>query len=352
MADVYRVFGSELSPYSVKVRSYFRYKGIPHEWIVRTVQNQAEFERHAKLPLIPLVVAPGGAAMQDSTPIIERLEAAYPEPSIHPTHPVAAFVSALLEEYGDEWGNKPMFHYRWFYEPDQESAAARIASSMNPEASGELLEGIRAAVKGRMIPRLSFVGSSPDTKERIEASFLRQLDLLERHLARRQFLFGGRPAFGDFGLFAQLYECSTDPTPGAILRTRAPRVMAWIERMLDPGATTERMRDPQATTERIRDPGVATGDWESWDALEPTLLPLLRDEVAAVFLPWTAANARALAAGAKEFAVELDGAPFTQETQTYHAKSLGALRERYAAVRERAALDALLERAGCRAWLA
>ena len=35
MADVYRIFGSELSPYSVKVRSYFRYKRIPHEWIVR-----------------------------------------------------------------------------------------------------------------------------------------------------------------------------------------------------------------------------------------------------------------------------------------------------------------------------
>ena len=75
MADVYRIFGAELSPYSVKVRSYFRYKRIPHEWVVRTVQNQAEFDRHAKLPLIPLVIAPDGTAMQDSTPIIERMEA-------------------------------------------------------------------------------------------------------------------------------------------------------------------------------------------------------------------------------------------------------------------------------------
>ena len=31
----YRIFGAEISPYSVKVRSYFRYKGIEHEWIVR-----------------------------------------------------------------------------------------------------------------------------------------------------------------------------------------------------------------------------------------------------------------------------------------------------------------------------
>jgi glutathione S-transferase len=330
MAGTYRIFGSELSPYSVKVRSYFRYKGIPHEWLPRTVQNQAEFDRHAKLPLIPLVIAPDGTSMQDSTPIIERMEAQFPEPSIHPPEAVTAFVSALLEEYGDEWGNKPMFHYRWFYEADQESGAERIAASMNPEATGELLAGIREAVKGRMIPRLKFVGSSPATKDQIEASFLRQLAHLERHLERRPFLFGGRPGFGDFGLYAQLYECSTDPTPGAIIRARAPRVLGWIERMLAPQAS---------------------GDWEPWRALEPTLLPLLRDEVAGVFFPWTVANARALAAGEKEFTLELGGKPFTQETQKYHAKSLAALRARYAAVTDHGALDPLLERAGCRSWL-
>jgi len=330
MADVYRIFGAELSPYSVKVRSYFRYKRIPHEWVVRTVQNQAEFDRHAKLPLIPLVLAPDGTAMQDSTPIIERMEALHPEPSIHPPDPALAFISALIEEYADEWGNKPMFHYRWFYEADQESGAERLASGMNPEATGELLAGIRAAVKGRMIPRLAFVGSSAATKDQIEGSFIRQVEIVDRHLARRPFLFGGRPALGDFGLFAQLYECFTDPTPGAIIRARAPHVVAWVERMLDPAAT---------------------GGWERWDDLEATLLPLLRDEIAAVFFPWSAANARALSAGQKEFTVELDGKPFTQETQKYHAKSLAALRARYGAVPDRSTLDPILERAGCRTWL-
>jgi glutathione S-transferase len=330
MADVYRIFGAELSPYSVKVRSYFRYKRIPHEWIVRTVQNQAEFDRHAKLPLIPLVIAPDGTAMQDSTPIIERMEALHPELSIHPDDPALAFLSALIEEYADEWGNKPMFHYRWFYEADQESGAERIAASMNPDATGELLAGIRAAVKGRMVPRLAFVGSSPATKDQIEGSFHRQVEIFERHLDGRAFLFGGRPAFGDFGLYAQLYECFTDPTPGAIIRARAPRVVAWIERMLDP---------------------VASGGWERLSDLEPTLRPLLHDEIAAVFFPWSAANARALAAGDKEFTVELGGKPFRQETQKYHAKSLAALRARYAAVADRSALDPVLERASCRTWL-
>ncbi len=326
MADVYRIFGAELSPYSVKVRSYFRYKGIPHEWILRGTSNQAEFDTHAKLPLIPLVLAPDGTAMQDSTPIIERMEAAFPEPSIHPDDPVAAFVSALIEEYGDEWGNKPMFHYRWFYEPDQVSGAERIARGMNPDLADDLLPNVVEMVKARMIPRLKFVGSSPETKDQIEGSFRRQVAILEAHLAERPYLFGARPAFGDFGLWAQLYECWTDPTPGAIIRAEAPRTQAWIERMLSPRRE---------------------GDWEPWARLEPTLLPLLRDEVGAVFLPWTIANATALAAGDKEFSLVLGGKPFSQETQKYHARSLAALRRRFASVSSHAQLVDVLARAGC-----
>jgi len=330
VSDVYRIFGNELSPYSVKVRSYLRYKGIPHEWVARTVANQAEFERLAKLPLIPLVVAPDGSVLQDSTPIIETLEARHPEPSIVPPDPAPAFLSALLEEYADEWGNKPMFHYRWFREVDQQSGAERIARSMNPDLAPDVLPTVIEAVKARMVPRLRLVGSTPETAERIEGSFRRQIAILERHLAARPYCFGGRPALGDFGLWGQLYQLSTDPTPGAIVRAEAPAVVAWIDRMLAPRAA---------------------GEWEPWEALEATLLPLLRDEVGAVFLPWTLANARAVEAGEKTFTVTLDGAPFTQEPQRYHAKSLGVLRRRYAAVADRTRLDAILERAGCLAAL-
>ena len=159
MADVYRIFGSELSPYSVKVRSYFRYKKIPHQWVVRDSTNQDEFQRHAKLPLIPLVIAADGRALQDSTPIIEQLERVHPEPSIHPADPALAFLSALIEEYADEWGNKPMFHYRWRYEADQDSAAERLARSMMPGLGENEIAGAAAMVKGRMVPRLTFVGS-------------------------------------------------------------------------------------------------------------------------------------------------------------------------------------------------
>jgi glutathione S-transferase len=330
MPDHYRIFGNELSPYSVKVRSYLRYKQIPHDWIVRTPAVEEEFSRYAKLPLVPLVVTPDGRGLQDSTPIIEQLEAVFPSPSIHHPDPAVAFLSALIEEYADEWGNKPMFHYRWFYPADQDSAGERLARSMMPDMPEDQVAGGAAMIKQRMIPRLRFVGSTEATKGPIEASYRRQLAILERHLATRTYLFGARPAFGDFGLYAQLYQLSTDPTPAALMRGSAPHVARWIQEMLGPRGE---------------------GDFEPWTSLAPTLTPLLRDEIGAVFLPWSAANAQALAAGEKEFTVELNGVAFTQETQKYHAKSLAALRARYAAVEKKSALDPILEEAGCLEWL-
>jgi len=331
MSNPYRIFGAELSPYSVKVRSYFRYKQIPHEWVVRHVGNMTEFQQHAKLPLIPLVLAPDGQAAQDSTPIIETLERVFPTPSIHPPDPASAFLSALIEEYADEWGNKPMFHYRWYYEADQTSAADRLARDNLPGATEDAIAKTAASIRERMVPRLRFVGSSPETKDVIEHSFQRQLAILDPHLATRPYLFGGRPVLADFGLAMQLYECSTDPTPSKIMTTSAPHVLTWIQRMLNP---------------------TNDGDLEPWKALAPTLEPLLTQEVAGIFLPWSTANAKALAAGERTLSVELNGVPFTQDTQKYHAKSLGALCARYAAMSDTSTLDPILERTGCRKWLA
>jgi len=326
----YRIFGIELSPYSVKVRSYFRYKRIPHEWVVRQLGNMKEFQHYAKLPLIPLVITPEGVGLQDSTPILEEMERRFPEPSIEPRDSALGFLSALIEEYADEWGNKPMFHFRWWYEPDQKSAAERIALANLPGAPDDAVQKLASQLEQRMVLRLRFVGSNAETKEQIEASFRRQLALLEPHFSARPYLFGARPCLADFGLFAQLYECSIDPTPGALLRETAPCVAAWIERMLAP---------------------TALGDFEPWSALARTLEPLLAQEVAGLFLPWSTANAKALAAGDAEFEVQLEGRPFRQQTQKYHARSLSVLRDRYAGLTERCALDAVLERTGCLSWL-
>ncbi len=330
MSSEYRIHGVEISPYSVKVRSYFRYKGIPHRWIPRNQDAAGEYQKYVKLPLVPLVVTPDDEGIQDSTPIIERVDALHPEPSIHPADPVAQFVSVLLEEFGDEWGNKWMFHYRWAREVDQLSCAGRIARSMMPAADeAQLASGI-AMVRERMVNRVSFVGSNPGTAPQIEDSFRETLALLEPHFANRAYLFGKRPAFADFAMWGQLYNAWTDPTPGAIINATAPNMLAWIHRMLWPRAE---------------------GDFEPWSNLAPTLIPLLERQVGRLFMPWSVANAAAIANGREEFSVELGGRTWTQKPQKYHAKSLAALREKYHALGEHRALDAILETSGCLAGL-
>ncbi len=330
MAEHYRIYGVEMSPYSVKVRSYFRYKAIPHKWIPRNQDTQGEYPKYAKLPIVPLVVTPQNEGIQDSTPIIDHVDAIHPQPSIHPGDPIAAFVSVLLEEFGDEWGNKWMFHYRWAREVDQLACAGRIARSMMQIADEKQLAGAIAQVRERMINRVWFVGSNPQTAPQIEESFCATLALLESHLSNRAYLFGARPAYGDFAMWGQIYNAWTDPTPGAIVESRAPNVLAWVHRMLWPRAE---------------------GDFEPWASLEPTLMPLLKSQVGALFMPWTVANAAALASGGEEFSVELAGRTWTQKPQKYHAKSLGVLRQKYAALNDRRAIDAVLERADCLAGL-
>jgi glutathione S-transferase len=330
MSNETRIFGAELSPYSVKVRSYFRYKQIPHEWIVRSPASQAEYQKYARLPLIPVVVTPEDEALQDSTPILEAMEKRFPQPSIHPSDPTLAFLSALLEEFGDEWGNKWMFHLRWAREADQNSAAERLAAMMiAPDASAQQLAGAAQMVKSRMVDRVWFVGSNEQTAPQIEQSFRDATSILEAHLSGRPYVFGARPAFADFGLWGQIYNAWTDPTASGIVE-QAPAVLAWVKRMLEPKAE---------------------GDFEARSALEPTLLPLLEQQVGALFLPWSDANARALAAGEEEFTVKLASGTWTQKPQKYHARSLQALRKRYSAVESRGELDPILEKTGCKRWL-
>ncbi len=331
MTGTYRLFGSELSPYSVKVRAYLRYKGLPHDWIIRSAEREAEFSQYATLPLVPLVVTPEGEGLQDSTPIMDVLEARHPEPPLQPQDAVLAFLSTLIEDYADEWGNKWMFHYRWTYEEDQRSAAQRICQHAMPGLEDAQRAEMEEMIRARMTQRRFFVGSSETTRELIEGSFRRMLSILERHLETRPYLFGARPALGDFGLYGQLSQLRSDPTPGAFISANCPKVNGYIERMHAP---------------------VATGPFEAMEALLPGLTPLVAEEIAGCFLPWADANARALAAGEEHFAVTLDDGLFEQQPQKYHAKSLKVLRQKYQAVADAPGLAPVLDECGVTRWLA
>jgi len=253
----------------------------------------------------------------------------FPEPSIHPDDPTLSFLSALIEEHGDEWGNKIMYHHRWYTDMDQVTTAHVLARDMLPDADGEAVEGLAKKVRDRMSGRGAFVGSSDETAPLISGYLDGLLEILEPHLENRLYLFGDRPAFADFGLGLQVYEAALDQSAGAIIRARTPNVLQWVYRMTDPRND---------------------GPFEDWPSLQQTLEPLLVN-VGTYFLPWSAANAEALAAKAETFSVELNGESYVQPPQKYHARSLSVLRERYAANAGNSELNRILEETGCLPYL-
>ena len=335
MSEQYLIYGAELSPYSVKIRAYFRYKEIPHKWIIRDQKSNVEYKKFAKLPIVPLVVTPEKTGLQDSTPIIKLLEQEYQNNSVSPPETHTAFVARILEEYADEWLNKAMFHYRWRYEDDQISASKRFVGLMIPVWANKipllnrvLKRKLAATIRKRMISRLWVVGSNKNTESQIEQSLNIFLHLSEQHLQDRPYFFGFRPSIADFGIWGQVYNMWTDPTVGQVIESSHPETLKWIKRMLHPKSE---------------------GEFEPWESLEATLMPILKKELADVFMPWLEANNKALATGEKELSVKIKGKDFTHSVgspQKYHAKSFAMLLEEYNDIPDKTKLDAVLQKAG------
>ncbi|MDH4384999.1 MAG: glutathione S-transferase family protein [Caulobacter sp.] len=325
------LLGAPGSPYTRKMVAVLRYRRIPYRLFYRG-REPADYPR-AKVPLLPTFFLPdaGGTlqAVTDSTPLIQRFDAQYPDRRIRPENPVIAFLDALIEDYGDEWLTKAMFHYRWAHARDAEFAG-RLLPTWGPVPLDEdTLPAMAKMISDRQIGRLRYVGSNPETGPVIEASYVRLLDALEQHLARHPFLLGGAPGAGDFALYGQLTQLAgVDPTPLAIAQDRGPRIMGWIGMLEDlSGLEPGPMFDPAN--------------------LPPTLMALLA-EMGRVYPPLLLANAQAIAAGAQSLDTVIDGQAWSQQAFPYQAKCLKWLREERAALSDagRSQADSILAGTG------
>jgi glutathione S-transferase len=326
MSAPYRLLGADLSPYTAKIRACLRYKGIEHTYVRRSAATEAEFQRHARLPLLPILIGSDDFSIQDSTPMLATLEERHPSPPAVPNDAGLAFLALLLEEYADEWAYKIMFRARWSQPDAAAELGRRIAADVLAEDAGDDRDASAQAFAERMTLRLGTVGATDANGAVLDASFVRLLRLLDGHLGQHVFLLGGRPSAGDFALAAQLGQMLGERATGALVRREGPHVAAWIEMTLDA---------PKAA-----------GDWASFDDVAPTLMPFLVQEVAGTFLAWSRANAEAMRENAEEFSVDLDGGTWTQEPQKYPAKTLGELRRKRQELGSHARLDALLGEAG------
>jgi glutathione S-transferase len=331
-----RLLGVGASPYTRKLRAALRYRRIPYRFVIAGSREAAALPR-PPLPLMPGLVLPGpdgepAEALSDTTPILDRLEVELPERALRPRDPALRWVDALLEDYGDEWLSKCMFHYRWAHAADTKKASEYMPFAQQMTMSGATARPFQKGVAERQISRIGVVGSNATTAPVIEASWARFLRVFDARIQRHPYLLGDRPGAGDFACYGQMTMLViTDPTPMAVALETSPRAYAWTERLEDLSGL-----EPEED------------DWIDLAANDPSLHDLL-SEIGRVHAPFMVANAEAVERGAECVECEIDGQPWVQEPFVYQAKCLRWLRERFAALSkpERARVEGVLAGTGC-----
>lgn len=263
------LYGWHLSYFTGKALCYLRYKQVPFELkAVNLFTLMHRIKRETGASVMPVLVTPQGQWIQDTSRIIDHVEAIAPGASVHPTDPVQRFASYLMEAWGDEWWIPMAMHTRWTY-PENYALFER-------EAGDALLPGFPRAAKNRAVGfvaarlrgMLPAVGVRPEQFKLMDDWMDDMLDHLDQHFARHRFLFGNRPMLGDFGLVGSLYaHLGRDPWPARELVALRPHLRAWIDRMTHPE------REPA-------DPDEPLGP----DPVPETLLPVYR-AIAREFVP-------------------------------------------------------------------
>ena len=269
--DTYILWGAPASLYTGKARSYLIKKRIPYrEFFPSHPVYQAKIAPALGFFVVPVLEAPDGSIIQDTSDIIEHLEEKFPEPCLNPSTPVQRTVASLIGAFGSEGMLKVAMHYRWSYLADQEkflrAEFGRGASATRNLADRDAVAAPFMQAMQAYLPRL---GVTMETIPAIERSYEELLDILDAHFMMHPYILGGRPSDADFGLIAPLFaHLARDPYPSTLMKNRAPNVFRWTERMNLPDIFDGEFAD--VDTSYPRDDGIP-------ESLEPLLTHIFKD---------------------------------------------------------------------------
>lgn len=297
----YTLWGTPHSLYTGKARSYLVKKQVPFvDQMASNSRFLAEIVPAVGHMVIPVLECPTGELVQDTSAIIDHIEAVHAEVSITPPEPVQQVVAQMLDAFGSNYLTPIAMHYRWSYRAEQElflqAEFARAVPVALPYA--QRLAGAQM-IMGQFNGMLPALGVDAATAPALESAYLELLDVLEAHFRLHPYLLGGRPSLADFGMMAPLYaHLARDPVPANLMRRHAPNVARW----------TERMNVPAICDYDYADPG---GTWSAADAIPETLEAVLQ----VAFSQWQAGLAADAAAFERWLAALSDPAPGTIVSQ-------------------------------------
>jgi glutathione S-transferase len=311
------LIGAPPSPYTRKMIALLRYRHIPYQIIWGNPGELLDGEG----PLAELNIEPPKPVLlptflmrddsgelktvTDSTPIIRRLEKEYDGRSVIPNDPALCFLNYLLEDFGDEWVTKYMFHYRWHFEEDADNASSILPLNHKVNLSEDAWKLFKEGIGKRQIERLWVVGSNNITASIIENSYKRFLEIMQTHLENLPFLFGYRPSSADFAIYGQLTQLiGLDPTSRAIAHEKSLRTVSWINGLEDLSGI-----EPE------------NNPWIGLEELPESMKSLLQ-EIGRGYVPALLENSKALEKGNETWETEIDGSTWSQKTFNYQGKCL------------------------------
>jgi glutathione S-transferase len=305
MKTDYRLFAWDFSYFSAKVRAYCRFKQFHGAFTFEEVLATQEIIQGYLIPatgsnVVPQIEGSNGSWLQDSSEIIDALEARHPLAPIIPEGPCQRLVSYLVELLADEWMLPWGFWERWHYSLD---STRPNHEAFNAQQWGRIFAPGRTGLERREAARSVFreamkiddpqsaefgpfaglpqLGVTDKTERAWTDSMRRMLSILEAHFDVHDYILGGSPTLPDFALLGPLYpHLYKDPVPGFMMRTEYPLVCEWIERTN--GSTEAGFRSYRQTAYELREGALTPacgatdgGEILPDDEIPETLIPLL-----------------------------------------------------------------------------
>ena len=237
------LYGMQASLYTGKARAYMRRNRIPvTERGAGHPEYMSRIYPHMQRFIMPVIETPEGDIVQDGTDILEYLEASgLGREPLFPEDPVTKAVALLFQLFGNEGLLRPAMHYRWNFDDENLDFLKVSFRDVMPLEMG--VKGNDTGFEnasGRMRKAAMAFGVFDTTYALIEQSYAEFLNLYSAHLNKSFFLLGDQPTIGDYGLFNPLYaHLARDPKPAHLMKTTAPYVWNWVERMNRPEQTEE-----------------------------------------------------------------------------------------------------------------
>jgi len=261
VTEHYKLYGSPMSLYTGKVRSYLKKKGLAYDETLSSLKVYKNFIiPRTGVRFVPVLQTPDDQVLQDTTVILDELESRHSDHSIYPDTPKQHLAALLIETYAEEWLVIPAMHYRWNFPLQNDkfiySEFGRIIFSKAPAF---VRAWVGKKIGAKFKSKVPLLGINEETIPAIEASYVRLLADLQTHFEQHDYLFGSKPCVADFGLIAPLYaHLYRDPAPGKLMKKHAPAVAQWVRRMIDD------------------EPALTTGELLPEDQVPETVLPVLQ----------------------------------------------------------------------------